>query len=86
MMTTYDFDKQVDRRDTDCVKWDEPVVRSKENLEQQVGSQNSDSDIIPLWVADMDFETAPCVQKALIERMQHGCFGFGKGCHWRHER
>ena len=76
MMTTYDFDKQVDRRDTDCVKWDEPVVRSKENLEQQVGSQNSDSDIIPLWVADMDFETAPCVQKALIERMQHGCFGY----------
>lgn len=55
-----DFDKPVNRRSTNCVKWDE----------------FSDSDIIPLWVADMDFETAPCVQQALRERMQHGCFGY----------
>ena len=57
---TYDFDKEVNRRDTNCVKWDE----------------FTDPDIIPLWVADMDFETAPCIQQALIERMQHGCFGY----------
>ena len=56
----YDFDKQIDRRGTDCVKWDEFCS----------------SDVIPLWVADMDFETAPCVMTALKRRMEHGCFGY----------
>lgn len=56
----YSFDKEVTRRGTDSVKWDE----------------FSDPDIIPLWVADMDFETAPCVQEALRQRIQHGCFGY----------
>ncbi|MBR1519840.1 MAG: pyridoxal phosphate-dependent aminotransferase [Bacteroidaceae bacterium] len=56
----YNFDKEVNRHDTNCVKWDE----------------FSAPDIIPLWVADMDFETAPCIQQALIERMQHGCYGY----------
>ena len=56
----YDFDKPVQRRGTNCVKWDEMPS----------------SDVIPLWVADMDFETAPCIQQALMERMQHGCFGY----------
>ncbi len=56
----YDFDKQVDRRGTNCVKWDE----------------FSDPDIIPLWVADMDFETAPCIQQSLLQRIQHGCYGY----------
>lgn len=57
---TYDFDKIVDRRGTNCVKWDEV----------------EEIDVVPMWVADMDFETAPCVQRALLERMQHGCFGY----------
>ena len=60
MNMTYNFDQIVERRGTNCVKWDE----------------FSDPDIIPLWVADMDFETAPCVLQALRERMQHGCFGY----------
>lgn len=57
---TYDFDKIISRRGTNCVKWDE----------------FTDPDIIPLWVADMDFETTPSVQQALLKRMQHGCFGY----------
>ena len=57
---TYDFDKIISRRGTNCEKWDE----------------FTDPDIIPLWVADMDFETAPSVQQALLKRMQHGCFGY----------
>ncbi|MBO4672812.1 MAG: pyridoxal phosphate-dependent aminotransferase [Bacteroidaceae bacterium] len=56
----YDFDKIINRRSTNCVKWDE--------LE--------DADVIPMWVADMDFETAPCILQALQERMKHGCFGY----------
>ncbi|MBO7568984.1 MAG: pyridoxal phosphate-dependent aminotransferase [Bacteroidaceae bacterium] len=57
---TYDFDKIINRRGTNCVKWDEAT----------------DSEVIPMWVADMDFETAPCIMRALQERLRHGCFGY----------
>ncbi len=57
---TYNFDTPVNRKGTNCVKWDE----------------FSDPDIIPMWVADMDFEIAPCIQQALQKRIQHGCFGY----------
>lgn len=54
------FDEPVPRRGTDSSKW------------------NSDSrdDILPLWVADMDFRTAPAIIDALRERVQHGIFGY----------
>lgn len=55
------FDKLVTRRGTNSYKWD---------------CDEMSDDVIPLWVADMDFETAPCIQQALIKRMQHGCFGY----------
>lgn len=54
------FDQEINRRSTNCVKWDE--------LE--------DPEVLPMWVADMDFETAPCILQALQERMKHGCFGY----------
>jgi len=57
---TYNFDKIIDRHNTNCVKWDE----------------FTDPDIIPLWVADMDFEIAPCIQQVLLKRVQHPCFGY----------
>ena len=58
------FDRVVARRGTSCVKWDaKPPVKV-------------DGDIIPLWVADMDFPAAPCIQKALEERVEHGVFGY----------
>lgn len=56
---TYDFDKPVQRRGTDCVKWDEAAPG-----------------VLPLWVADMDFETAPCIVEALRKRLEHGVFGY----------
>lgn len=37
-----------------------------------------EQELIPLWVADMDFECAPCVTKALLERVQHGVLGYTK--------
>ena len=55
----YDFNKPVERRGTDCVKWDE-----------------AEADALPLWVADMDFETAPCVQEAILQRARHGVYGY----------
>lgn len=56
----YDFDKLTPRRGTNSYKWD----------------SCADSDVLPMWVADMDFETAPAVKQALKERMEHGCFGY----------
>ena len=59
-MPTYDFDKLTLRRNTNSVKWDEAT----------------DAQVIPLWVADMDFEAAPCITKALQQRVAHGIFGY----------
>lgn len=56
----YNFDKITDRHNTGSYKWD-----SAEN-----------NDVIPLWVADMDFQTAPCVIEALRKRVEHGVFGY----------
>ena len=56
----YDFDELVERRGTNCVKWDE----------------SPSEDVIPLWVADMDFRVAPAIQKVLRERVEHGVFGY----------
>ncbi len=56
----YDFDKQISRRKTDSYKWD-----SAEN-----------EDILPMWVADMDFHTAPAIVHALLQRVEHGIFGY----------
>lgn len=55
---TYDFDTVVDRRGTDCYKWD--LI----------------PDVLPMWVADMDFQTAPQVIEAMQRRLSHGVFGY----------
>lgn len=56
----YDFSRPTDRRGTDSYKWDSA----------------SEADIIPLWVADMDFETFPGITEALQRRVAHGIFGY----------
>lgn len=54
------FDEIIDRRGTNSVKWDEA----------------NDSDVLPMWVADMDFRTAPVVREAVEKRARHGIFGY----------
>jgi len=56
----YDFDTVVDRRGTGCEKWGKYRGR----------------DIIPMWVADMDFRSPPAVIEALRQRTEHGIFGY----------
>lgn len=56
----YDFDKVVPRHGTNSYKWD--LVKQE--------------DVIPLWVADMDFAVAPPIQEALRKRMEHPVFGY----------
>lgn len=60
MNYTFDFDEIVPRRGTGSMKWDD----------------NPDDDIIPMWVADMDFKTAPAIIDALKKRVEHGVFGY----------
>ena len=60
----FDFDTVLERRGTDCVKFD---------FTQEHGYA---PDILPLWVADMDFQAPPCVVEALQKRVSHGIFGY----------
>lgn len=54
------FDQVVERRGTAAVKWDKPM----------------DEDVIPMWVADMDFRVAPPIIEAIQRRAAHGIFGY----------
>ena len=56
------FDEKIIRRGSNCYKWD---------------VQDND-DVIPMWIADMDFKTAPPIIEALQERVAHGVFGYVK--------
>ena len=58
----YNFDEIVPRRGTHSYKWDTA----------------HDDDVLPMWVADMDFRTAPPVVEALRKRVEHGIFGYTK--------
>lgn len=59
---SYDFDSIVKRRGTNSYKWDTPERE----------------EVLPMWVADMDFRTAPAVIEALQRRVSHGIFGYTK--------
>lgn len=56
----YNFDEIVQRRGTNSYKWDSA----------------DDADVLPMWVADMDFRTAPAIIEALQQRVVHGIFGY----------
>ena len=60
------FDEIINRRGTDCLKYDFAVRRGMPE------------DVLPLWVADMDFKTTSYVEDAVIERTKHGIFGYSE--------
>lgn len=60
----YDFDAIIDRRGTGCEKWDD--------LEQVFGTD----DVLPLWVADMDFAAAPGILAAVQAKAAHPVYGY----------
>ncbi|MDR0578313.1 MAG: PatB family C-S lyase [Candidatus Accumulibacter sp.] len=62
MTTSFDFDRVIDRRGGDSQKWNKYAGR----------------DVLPLWVADMDFAAPPAVVEALERRVAHRVFGYGK--------
>lgn len=65
-MTKYNFDEVIDRRNTACLKYDFAVQRGRP------------ADVLPFWVADMDFPIAREIQQALLDRCQHAIFGYSE--------
>lgn len=61
-MSAFDFDHVPERRGTDSQKWQKYAGR----------------DVLPLWVADMDFKSAPAIIEALHRRVDHGIFGYAR--------
>jgi cystathionine beta-lyase len=59
--TKFDFDTIIDRTGTESMKW----------------GRYANKDILPMWVADMDFTCAPCIVDAITKRAEHGIYGYG---------
>ena len=59
-----DFDKIIERKGTDCLKFD------------FAARYNMPEDLLPLWVADMDFATSSYVEDAIVRRAAHGIYGY----------
>lgn len=66
MKRTYDFDAVIQREHTNSLKFDFTVKRGRP------------ADVLPLWVADMDFQTPEEVIDALVEKSRHGIFGYSE--------
>lgn len=62
----FDFDTVIDRKNTFSLKYDFAKERGKPE------------DVLPFWVADMDFKVAPCITEALIKQANHGIFGYSE--------
>ncbi|MCG8472038.1 MAG: pyridoxal phosphate-dependent aminotransferase [Desulfobacterales bacterium] len=63
---TYNFDAVIDRTETHSMKWDPTSLKEQFNAE----------DLLPLWVADMDFKAPQPVIDALTQRATHGIYGY----------
>src|SRR5437016_4351262 len=61
----YDFDTAYSRIGTECIKWD-----------QQIATYGKDNIAVGMGIADMDFRAAPCITRALQERMKHENWGY----------
>ena len=78
----YEFDKVIDRKEHHSAKWNE------------MGNKFGTDDLIPMWIADMDFKTAPEIIESMREKLEHGIFGYVNrtdeyyktACNWLHKR
>ena len=60
----FDFDEVVDRKGTNCAKWD------------TIEANNKPKDVLPMWVADMDFKSPKEIENALVKRIRQGVYGY----------
>ena len=66
MESNLDFDTVIERRNTKCLKYDFAEARGMPG------------DVLPMWVADMDFKTSSYVEDAVAEWARHGIFGYSE--------
>jgi len=72
----FNFDEIHNRINTNSIKWDyayENDALIKRNVE---GDPFSEGELLPMWIADMDFQTAPAILEAIQQRVDHGIFGY----------
>jgi len=75
-MTQFDFDSPIERRGTSSIKWS-LGERDGSWLEYPtVASAPDEAALLPMWLADMDFATAPAIVDALAARVRHGVYGY----------
>ncbi|MHC5037605.1 MAG: cystathionine beta-lyase, partial [Planctomycetota bacterium] len=70
------FDREVDRKNTNSVKWEFTTWNEKLGKRQQSDCCFGEDRVLPLWVADMDFEAPGPVVDAIVSRARHGIYGY----------
>lgn len=63
-MEMFNFDEVIDRKGTNCAKWD------------TIEDNHKPADVLPMWVADMDFKSPHKIEEALLKRVQQGVYGY----------
>lgn len=75
---TFNFNEEINRFDTHCMKWEFEIIDKQAVYTDRAHPKYGDDRLLPLWVADMDFQCPPAVIEALQERAAHGLFGYCK--------
>lgn len=69
---TYNFDEIIPRNNTNCIKYD------------AIQDYFTTTDMLPMWIADMDFKSPPCIAEALRKRVEHEIYGYSViSAQWR---
>lgn len=64
---SYSFDEIIDRKKYNSLKWNKFFYKE---------TFKTDNDLIPLWIADMDFKVSPGIQKRIYKIVEHGIYGY----------
>ena len=76
----FNLNEEIDRRGTNCVKWefiaDGDILRFGDHADPKHGPNR----LLPMWVADMDFRCPPGVIEAMVNRAQQGVYGYSSPC------
>jgi cystathionine beta-lyase len=72
----YDFDREINRKDTQSAKWGVIQDRNNPSRWHATDAYFGEDRVLPLWVADMDFPSPQPVVDALVRRAQHGIYGY----------
>lgn len=73
---TYNFDAEINRRGTASIKWEFLFENFQPVFGDHADPKHGRDRILPMWVADMDFQGPPAMIAALVQRAQHGIFGY----------